>query len=191
MNQEKEERKLNKKIFRQKCKEILKNAAKSGKLTKDKAVIFHLERILKKEKPKTILSYIPLENEPNILPFMNKIRKNYNLFVPFMEGVSFKIVKYRLPLRQKKFKIKEPPNSFINYPKIDLAIVPVLGVDGDYGRIGFGKGMYDRFFATLSYRPIIVFVQIKECFTKKRICDLHDIKADYYVTPEKIIKIKR
>ncbi len=191
MNQKKEYEKLNKKIFRQHCKEVLKNASKNAKIQKDKQIIKYLEKLLKIEKPKNILVYIPLKNEPNIAPFISKNRKKYNLFVPFMEGVSFKIVKYRLPLRQKKFQIKEPPNSFLKETKIDLAIVPVVGVDGDYRRIGFGKGMYDRFFSSLSYKPKIAFVQIKKCFTKKRICDLHDIKANFYITPEKFIKVKR
>ena len=191
MNQKKDYTKLNKKIFRQECKESLQKAAKNAKIQKNHKIIKHLEKLLKIVKPRNILIYIPLKNEPDITPFISKYRKKYNFFVPFMEGVSFKIVKYRLPLRPKKFGIKEPPNSFVKKTKIDLAIVPVVGVDGDYRRIGFGKGMYDRFFSSLSYRPIIAFVQLKKCFTQKHICDRHDIKADYYITPENFIKIKR
>ncbi len=63
-------------------------------------------------------------------------------------------------------------------------IVPVVGVDGDLRRVGFGKGMYDRFYATLKRRPVVVFVQRKKCMTKERICDAYDIEADYYITPE-------
>ncbi len=191
LNQENKKTNLNKNFFRQICMEKLKKAAISGKHAKDRAVIKKLEKVFKKYKPKNILAFIPLENEPDILPFLNKKRKKYNIFVPFMEGVSFKIVKFRLPLREKKFSIKEPPNSFVKHPKIDIAIVPVIGVDGSYKRIGFGKGMYDRFFEKLPYKPIIVFIQLKECFIKKQICDLHDIEADYYITPKKILEIKR
>ena len=191
LNQENKKININKKIFRQVCIKRLQKASSFSKIQKDKQIIKKLQILIKDKKPKNILAFIPLKNEPNILPFINKNRKKYNIFVPFMEGVSFKIVKFRLPLRRKKFSIKEPPNSFIKNKKIDLAIVPVLGVDGDYRRIGFGKGMYDRFFAKLSYYPIIIFVQIEECLIKKSICDLHDIKADYYITPKKILKIKR
>ncbi|MCD8477422.1 MAG: hypothetical protein LRY68_05525 [Sulfurospirillum sp.] len=45
-----------------------------------------------------------------------------------------------MPLERKIFNIKEPKNSFAVKPKIDLAIVPVIGVDGALKRIGFGKG---------------------------------------------------
>ncbi len=191
LNQENKKININKKIFRQICIKKLQKASSFSKIQKDKQIIKKLETLVKKERPKNILAFVPLKNEPDILPFINKKRKKCNIFVPFMEGVSFKIVKFRLPLRQKKFSIKEPPNSFIKNTKIDLAIVPVLGVDGDYKRIGFGKGMYDRFFAKLSYTPVIIFVQIEECLIKKSICDSYDIQADYYITPKKILKIKR
>ena len=100
-----------------------------------------------------------------------------------MEGVSFKMVKFRLPLNIKKFNIKEPKNSFAKGKKIDLAIVPVLGVDGAFRRIGFGKGMYDRFFESLPYKPKIAFVELSDCITSSLVGESHDIQADIYITP--------
>ena len=95
------------------------------------------------------------------------------------------MVKFRLPLFKKKFHIKEPNNSHGIVSKIELAVVPVLGVDGAFKRIGFGKGMYDRFFESLGYSPKIIFVQLGECFTKEFLCEDYDIEADTYMTPYK------
>jgi len=78
-------------------------------------------------------------------------------------------------------------NSHFYLSKIDMAVVPVVGVDGKLRRIGFGKGMYDRFFAKLKEKPITVFVQLMKCYTKQNITDDFDIKADIYITPEDII----
>ena len=51
--------------------------------------------------------------EVDVLPLINKLRKKQvNVYVPYMEGDSFKVVKYRLPLEKKEFGIKEPNNSF-------------------------------------------------------------------------------
>jgi len=134
---------------------------------------------------KNILFYISLNQEICTNKLIKKLRinKKYNIFVPFMEGVSFKMVKFRLPLSIKKFNIKEPKNSFTKGKKIDLAIVPVLGVDGAFRRIGFGKGMYDRFFESLPYKPKIAFVELSDCITTSFVAEPHDIQADIYITP--------
>ncbi len=99
-----------------------------------------------------------------------------------MQDDSFKMVKYRLPLKKRKFGIYEPNNSFMKPKKIDLAIVPIVGVDVLNKRIGFGKGMYDRFFYRLKYRPTIVFTQLVLCKSKEILSDNYDIKADYIIT---------
>ena len=44
-----------------------------------------------------------------------------------------------------------------NINNIDIAIVPAVGVDGNLQRIGFGKGMYDRFFEKLQEETIYNF----------------------------------
>ena len=177
---------VDKATFRNECKKKLQKSSKISKYYKDKMIEKHLNKIINIYNPKNILVYLPIGFEPKIVTFINILRKNYNIFVPFMEGVSFKIVKYRLPLFEKRFSIKEPNNSFFKFVRIDLAIVPVLGVGRDYKRVGFGKGMYDRFFATLKYKPIIVFVQIDKCFDKNVTTDKYDIQSDFYITPKKI-----
>jgi 5-formyltetrahydrofolate cyclo-ligase len=136
---------------------------------------------------RSILCYIPLDIEVDSRPLINALRKKYMLYVPFMEGLSFKMVKYRLPLEVKRFNIKEPKSSLAMKPKIDLAIVPVIGVDGALKRIGFGKGMYDRFFDSLTSKPTVLFVQRETCLTQAFLGEEHDIAADIYLTPQHTI----
>jgi len=176
--------------FRTISKQKLKTYSKSGRIKRDKFVIKKLEQLIKRDKYKNILLYIPLRLEVDTMQLIKRIRPKVNIFVPFMEGVSFKMVKFRLPLFRKKFGIREPKNSYKKPPNIDLAIVPVLGVDGAFKRIGFGKGMYDRFFESLSSSPKVVFVQLGECFTEEFLCESHDIRADIYITPYKTRKRK-
>ncbi len=180
-----------KKIFREEAKLKLKKYMNIGRIKRDKSVVNKLEKLIGEGKYKNILLYIPLHSEVDSMQLIKRIRGKVNIYVPFMEGVSFKMVKFRMPLFRKRFKIREPKNSYARVPKIDLAIVPVLGVDGAYKRIGFGKGMYDRFFESLNTSPKIVFVQLGECFTEEFICESHDIRADIYITPYKIMIKKR
>ena len=132
---------------------------------------------------KRILLFIPLKNEPDIRWVINRLRREKKeIYVPFMQDLSFKMVKYTLPLKKKKFSILEPLNKNKTLAKIDLAIVPVVGMDKSFKRVGFGKGMYDRFFANLKYRPKIVFVQLIPCISKDIVTDSFDIKADEYLS---------
>ena len=183
---------MNKKaLFREKAKERIGKLSKVSKIKRDKLVVDKLEKLIKKGKYKNMLLYIPLVSEVDIMQLIKKIRSKVNIYVPFMEGVSFKMVKFRLPIFRKKFNIREPKNSYARVPRIDLAIVPVLGVDGAFQRIGFGKGMYDRFFQSLQSSPKVVFIQLGECFTKEFLCESHDIRADIYITPYKTMIKKR
>lgn len=181
---------MNKDEFRKKSIFALKKISKYKRYVNSKVISKSLKQIIKKLDATNILLYIPLNMEVDTTTLIKELRPKLRLFVPFMEIDSFKVVKYRLPLSRKKFNIMEPNNSYAKAPKIDVAVVPVVGVDGMMGRIGFGKGMYDRFFATLKHKPIIIFVQLIKNFTTEQLCEAHDIKADIYITPNETI-IKR
>ncbi len=157
----------------------------------DSIVNTRLSQILQKYKQASILFYIPLPFEADIRKTLQKMRKKHNIFVPFMEGKSFKMVPYRLPLKRKKFGIYEAGNSLRNIKKIDIAIVPVVGVDRDFKRVGFGKGMYDRFFEKLRKKPYTIFVQRKSCQSLESICDKHDISADILITSDVWLEKRR
>ncbi len=177
--------KLNHKVrFRKLCIERLRFTSKRYKYYRDKVLVKDLEKIIFEEKAKNILLYIPLGIELDVRPLINRLRKykNKKVFVPYMHKDSFKIVKYRLPLEKKKFGIKEPKNSFFKVKKIDIAIVPIVGLDALYKRIGFGAGMYDRFFDNLGYKPTIVFTQLTLCKSDEILSNDYDIQADYIIT---------
>lgn len=162
----------------------LRNGYKRNKIMHDKLLKF-----LKQRDIRSVLIFIPLDIEVDVRGIIATCRrKKCSVYVPLMEGVSFKMVKYRLPLISKKFNIQEPKNSLAVKPKIDFAVVPVIGVDGALKRIGFGKGMYDRFFASLQPKPPIVFVQKEICMTQSFLGEEHDIAADIYLTPYKTIQ---
>ncbi len=180
---------MDKKSFRKDCLKILKNSPKYNRYTKDKLVLQKIEKLIDCHKPKSILFYLPLSIEVDVQKLMKMYRKKLKIFTPLIVGESFKMVQYKLPLKRNSFDIYEPPNSHLKYRKVDMIIVPVVGVDGNFKRVGFGKGMYDRFYEKLKYKPVTVFIQRVKCLTKEKITDTHDICADYYITPKELIKI--
>ncbi|MCH9814550.1 MAG: 5-formyltetrahydrofolate cyclo-ligase [Epsilonproteobacteria bacterium] len=177
---------LDKKEFRRYCLQRLKGIPKNRRYIYDKRIMKLLEQVIELYQPKSILFYLPLALEADIRQLIYKKRKKLKLFVPFIVGESFKMVKYRLPLTHNGFNIYEPSNSSLVQKRVDMIIVPVVGVDGNFKRVGFGKGMYDRFYETLSKKPVVVFVQRSKCHTDQKITDSYDIRADYYITPKKI-----
>ena len=173
-----------KSYFRKSYIKRLENTSLFFKYYKNKIIVKKLENFIKKSESKNVLLYIPFGIEVDVKPLIVSLRKmkDKNVYVPFMQGDSFKIVKYRLPLYKKRFGIKEPNNSFFKPSKIDLAIIPIVGVDKLNKRIGYGKGMYDRFFDRLTYKPTMIFTQLILCRSEKILSDNYDIQADYIIT---------
>ncbi len=184
---------LTKAIFRRNCLQKIKSSPSHNRFYKnakiDAKLLEELNRF-KKFKNLKILFYTSLPFEANTAKSIQKLRKKCDVFVPFMEGESFKMVPFRLPLKKKKFGIYEAGRSLRDIKKVDIAIVPVVGVDGNLQRIGFGKGMYDRFFAKLKKRPYTIFIQSEFCYTKELICDEYDITCDLIITPNITVQNK-
>ncbi len=178
---------MDKASFRQECVKRLQTAAKQNKRSKELQVMKVLSQIIREVGAESILFYLPLGFELDLRTLLNRQKRNIKkCYVPFMVGESFKMVPYRRPLRQANFGVLEPLNTHRKIKDVDVAIVPVIGVDAVAKRIGFGKGMYDRFFASLPRKPITIFVQLDECICEQIITDDYDIQADFYITPKTI-----
>ncbi|OYY30614.1 MAG: 5-formyltetrahydrofolate cyclo-ligase [Sulfurovum sp. 28-43-6] len=188
MKQSKEEQK---KAFRAQCLRQLEKASGYGSYFKDKKTVALLYDIIKERKAKEVMAYLPLKSEVNLYGLITRLRKEKRvLYVPFMEGASFRLVKYRLPLKTKQFGIKEPNDSKqFRKKKLDMAIVPMVGTDATHRRVGFGKGMYDRFFEkqakSINYT---VFVARHWCYSPTIVTDDHDVKADMIITAQPFLQ---
>ena len=177
---------MDKKTFRKICIERAKKRRGVRGYKFDKELNSRLYHLIQSQKAKTIMLYIPLKIEINISSLILKLRREKKtLLVPFMEGESFSLVKYRLPLIRKQFGVQEPKNRNRYKHKIDLAIVPIIGTDRTLRRVGFGKGFYDRFFEKNHKRiQKIVFVGREYCVSSKIITDDYDVKGSLYLTPK-------
>ena len=181
---------LSKPIFREKCLQKIKNSPKHNKIYRNSKLNSKLLKELGNIQGKEILFYYPLPFEGNILKALYRLRKKNTIYIPFMQGKSFKMVLFRLPMKKKKFGIFEAGDTTRDIKKIDIAIVPVVGVDGNKQRVGFGKGMYDRFFQKLKKKPYTIFIQSQLCYTKEVVCDDYDISCDLLITPQKSLRVK-
>ena len=178
--------KSEKKEYRQKAKNDIRNLALIKAKSAHYRAVDRLEKLIKFSGARKILLYLPLDYEVDVCRLRRKISKECEIFAPFMVGLSLKMVKLRMPFIVHKFNVRQPLGRKTDKIRLDMAVVPVIGVDGTMARIGHGKGFYDRFFNTLPYRPkMIVFVQIKDFFTSQILTEKHDVRGDFYITPRK------
>ncbi|WP_394954824.1 5-formyltetrahydrofolate cyclo-ligase [uncultured Helicobacter sp.] len=132
-----------------------------------------------------ILLYMPFGFETNSKKLLLRLRKQRKkIFIPYiMEGIRFKVLPFRLPLQKNEYGIFETSKSKFNLAKIDTAVIPVLGIDRDFKRIGFGKGMYDRFFSQYRKKTIpLIFVSRLACVSEQVLTQSHDIRGHYFIS---------
>ena len=174
-----------KESFRRKAVAALRRVPRCRARQEDRMLRELLRRRILQRRPRRVLLYLPLPLEVDLRPLIRELRKKgVEVYVPFMEGESFRPVKYRLPLRRKRFGIYEPKISRQYRPrKIDIAVVPIVGIDPSGRRIGFGKGFYDRFFAKEKQNiEEIIFIQRRLCRSPRIITGRHDVRGDLLIS---------
>lgn len=171
---------MNKQMFREQSLRKLRALSPTRRYWIDKQINHLLYSYLRERGVRCVMLYVPLGIEVDVSPLIRKLRRDkVEVLVPLMEGESFRLVKYRQPLRTKKYGVKEPKFSKqFRTKKIDIAIVPIVGTDESLRRIGFGKGMYDRFFINEKrWIDEVLFVQRVLCMSDVLITEPHDVKA--------------
>lgn len=97
--------------------------------------------------------FIPIKSkqEPDTWIIIDRIRKDFphiGLVVPRVKGDEMENIFFESnhQLENSKWGMMEPKQG-LNVPPadIDMVIVPLLAVDQQGHRIGYGKGYYDRF----------------------------------------------
>lgn len=144
----------------------------------------YLESLITRQDFRHIALFYPLPHEPNILPLLKKLKrhKSRQVFLPTMQGLKVKMLPYRLPLVQNHLGIFEPKLSYQHPRKIDFVLIPSLGIDMAFGRIGMGKGVYDRSFSPRSSSPYRVFVSQNLHISSTHITQGFDINAHEYIS---------
>ena len=98
----------------------------------------------------TVFCYVSFGSEIETLPLIKHILKEKTLCVPYCTDKTGNMIAVKIDslddLLPGSFGILEPKNP-LEFDKslIDVCIVPGLGFDKQGGRIGYGKGYYDRF----------------------------------------------
>ena len=127
-------------------------------LSASETIIREIDTLIKKNKSMLILGFMPLGNEIDLRSLYEKILAGYykdefdidiTLGLPRVCGKEMRFFKVSSikNLEKSKFGIMEPEiNSEEIIAKDAHVFVPIIGLDKNKKRLGFGGGFYDRYF---------------------------------------------
>lgn len=140
---------------------------------------------------KTLFVYISFANEVHTKDIIDDAFKNEKrVFVPNIEGNNMSMIEIRrdTTYTANNYGIIEPVfnKEDIYNGDIDIAIIPLIGYDRKFGRLGRGGGYYDKFLQDRKCKKIAIAYSIQE--VDKLPIESHDVKMDIIVTEEGIIR---
>ena len=145
----------------------------------------------KKLRSKIIGGYYPFNYELEILNILEELEKqNYIFSLPKIsknnEMNFFKWSKNE-PLKVNKYGIPEPVSSKKLYPNILL--IPLVGFDNHFNRLGYGGGYYDRYLSKRKTKNKLLKIGVGFSFQKVKNIPInnYDQKLDCIITEKTVI----
>ena len=141
-------------------------------------------------KYSNIALYYPFKNEACTLRIMKSLHaKCKKVFLPKIQQNNLLIfAEYNdcTQLAKNQLGILEPQNSsYIKSEELDIVIMPCVGFNKQFYRLGMGGGYYDRTFAQ-DTSTIFIGLAYDFQFTNYSFQENHDIEMHYIITDKKI-----
>ncbi|MBG9773601.1 5-formyltetrahydrofolate cyclo-ligase [Brevibacillus laterosporus] len=135
--------------------------SKEACLQKSAKATQHLWSISAVKDAQTIMCFSSFGSEINTWSFIEEAReRQIKVALPLTDREHKKITPYtyegRNSLKKGAYGIWEPDTLYsteLKLADIEVVIVPGVAFDQQKGRLGYGAGYYDRFFASLSHEP--------------------------------------
>jgi len=122
-----------------------------------------------------------LINEPYYHQLIfSKVEKNTSQLIPYLTDKKSTFI-------VSDWGILEPTEETsvrLNPKDIDVVFIPLLAVDTQGHRVGYGKGFYDRFLARVKPDVIKIGLSLEEPIEPIEDLNPYDIALDFAITPE-------
>lgn len=175
-----------KKKLREKLRQIVKQQRTS--VTDLEQLLDQVRALLVWSQAHTVLLYAPLAHEPNLLALL-EINSSRRFFFPHMQRDELQLYEWfpKAPWITGPHGIQEPdPKRWkaASPAEIDLALIPGLAFDVQGGRLGWGRGYFDRLLGKSECHALKVGIawpwQIVPLIPR----EAHDVTMDFVVTSE-------
>ena len=177
------------------------HAARKSQTDKDEAsnkIIKTLVGLPVYQNAESVLWYVDVRDEVRTRCALDgEFSSGKKLVIPYCEDSDLELfhLESMSELTTGKYGILEPadelrrvPAKKVSIAELDLILVPGVGFDGNGGRIGHGKGYYDRLLATA--RPTSQLIGLAfECQMFAEIpMQSHDFSMDAVITEKQIYR---
>lgn len=167
-----------KKELRKQMLSVRNNMDKIQKQAFDDTICKRLSEILTLKKIRTVHTFLPMDNEVNIFPFIDQMLMG-NITVATPKALPKRkmqnLILHSLnELEDGIYGTKHPASNKEYIGEFDLIIIPGLAFDKHFYRLGYGSGYYDTF---LSAQPNAIKIGICYPFQliEKVPTELHDV----------------
>lgn len=150
------------------------------------------------EAARTLMFYVDLPDEVRTRPLIERaLREGRRVVVPYCDGddLGLFLLHDLAELAPGVLGIDEPPPRLRVLPErqveraaIDLVVVPGVAFDRDGGRIGQGRGYYDRFLSTLGGRAGFIALAYQCQIFSSVPRGEHDIQMDAVVSEDNVYR---
>ncbi len=167
--------------LRKLVKTRIKNMTEEEKKKESEDVMMKLENTQQFKSAKTILLFHSLPDEVCTHELIEKYASKKKILLPVIDGEKWHIREYKGDLKTGEYNIQEPTGgNYYDYGSIDLVVVPGVCFDKDKGRVGRGKGYYDRILKEIkAFKIGICF----DCQLLSKVpADKWDVKMDQVMT---------
>jgi len=149
----------------------------------------NLERVEDYKNAKSIAFYYPIGSEVLTQNLMLKaLSLGKDVLLPKVQGdeLDFRKITDLNSLEKGSFDIMEPKDNCEKSDKIDVIIVPTVGISADGNRLGYGHGYYDRFLAKTD--AVFIALTYEKQIIKSVPSSENDIKINWIVTEDRFFK---
>lgn len=186
-----------KKIIRKNIQNIRDSMACQSRLSGSRSIAGKLMGLQCYKASKEILTYYPFRSEiDTTIIIRNALKQKKKVILPKVNGKKldlYYIKDLENDLGPGSFDIMEPIPSkctIASYKNIDIALVPGVGFDRNFNRLGYGGGFYDKLLEGLPAETPRIALAFNIQLIEKIPIMAHDLKVDIIITEKEILRRK-
>lgn len=154
----------------------------------------NLQRLIGGAGTKVVSLYWPIRGEPDLrmlLPWVEETGGKCCLPVVVEKGqaLAFHSWTSTTPMKRTIWSLAEPADGHEVAP--DIILAPVIGIDREGYRLGYGGGYFDRTLAVLRKPAMVIGIGFTEQKIRTIYPQPHDIPMNWIVTDGETTEVKR